>query len=118
MSNIATGIAHADRNTTTPNVIYSGQNNVFNFINTSFTTLSALQTATKDSYVYYDLATPTDTKITDATLISELEALLSVSTYDGETDFMITATGTNLPAPLQLTAINANAKGLIERMRA
>lgn len=68
--------------------------------------------------LYYTLATPTDTKITDATLISELEALLSASTYDGETDFVITATGTNLPAPLQLTAINANAKGLIERMRA
>lgn len=68
--------------------------------------------------LYYALATPTDTKITDATLISELEALLSASTYDGETDFAITATGTNLPAPLQLTAINANAKGLIERVRA
>ena len=75
MSNLATGIAHADRNTTTPNVMYSGQNNVFNYRNTSFTTLSALQTATKDSYVYYALATPTDTKITDATLIGQLNAI-------------------------------------------
>lgn len=68
--------------------------------------------------VYYTLATSTDTKITDATLISELEAVLNASTYDGETDIEITATGTNLPAPLQITAVNANAKGIIERLRA
>lgn len=68
--------------------------------------------------IYYALDTPTDTKITDATLISELEAVLNASTYDGETDIEITATGTNLPAPLQITAVNANAKGIIERLRA
>ena len=96
MSNIATGIAHADRNTTTPNVMYSGQNNVFNFRNTSFTTLSALQTATKDSYVYYAIATPTDTKITDATLIGQLEALNSATLPKPIANITVSATGTNL----------------------
>lgn len=88
--------------------------------NSSITNANGMTTwfSNNNSLFYYVLATPTDTKITDATLISELEALLSASTYRGETDFVITATGTNLPAPLQLTAINANAKGLIERMRA
>lgn len=100
MSNIATGIAHADRNTTTPNVMYSGQNNVFNFRNTSFTTLSALQTATKDSYVYYAIATPTDTKITDATLVGQLEAFDGMRLYVGENNIQVLPeSGTdNLPA--------------------
>ena len=34
---------------------------------------------------YYPLATPTDTQITNATLISELEGLLSATTYSGNT---------------------------------
>ena len=89
-------------------------------VNSAVNTLDLFKTwlDANELKVYYPLATPTDTQITDATLISELEALLSASTYDGETDFVITATGTNLPAPLQLTAVNANAKGIIERLRA
>ena len=113
MSNIATGIAHADRNTTTPNVMYSGQNNVFNFRNTSFTTLSALQTATKDSYVYYAIASPTDTKITDATLISELNALADALGYKDKTIITVSATGTNLPAILEVSAYRNSLAGVL-----
>ena len=88
--------------------------------NSSVTTLAQFTSwlSSNNVTVYYALPTPTDTKITDATLISELEAVLNASTYDGETDFMITATGTNLPAPLSLTAVNANAKGIIYKLRA
>ena len=94
--------------------------NIICFRNKDIATLADWETwlGTHNTRLYYPIATPTDIKITNATLISELEALLNASTYDGETDFVITATGTNLPAPLQLTAINANAIGLIERMRA
>ena len=67
--------------------------------------------------LYYIVAS-TDTKITDATLISELEAVLALSPYAGQTNIAITASGNNLPAILEITAINANAKGIIERMRA
>lgn len=104
----------------TENSFNVGGSAIFVKATTKTTTVSNWITwlSSNNLIIYGALATPTDTKITDATLISELEALLNASTYDGKTDFMVTATGTNLPAPLQLTAINANAKGLIERMRA
>ena len=51
--------------------------------------------------VYYALATPTDTKITNATLISELDSLLSATTYDNNT--YITVSG-DLASPLKVVA--------------
>ena len=51
--------------------------------------------------VYYALATPTDTKITNATLISELDSLLSTTTYDNNT--YITVSG-DLASPLKVVA--------------
>lgn len=53
---------------------------------------------------YYPLATPTDTKITDATLISELEALAGAYTYDGKTFINVAANDPNLPALLKVEA--------------
>lgn len=41
----------------------------------------------KNAVVYYALATPTDTQITDAALIAQLEALNSATTYAGVTWF-------------------------------
>lgn len=103
MSNIATGIAHADRNTTTPNLMYSGQNNGVNYRNTSFTTLSSLQAATKDSYVYYAIASPTDTKITDATLVGQLNAIDSAVLPKPVAYITVGATNPNLPAPIKIS---------------
>lgn len=51
--------------------------------------------------VYYDISTPTDTQITNATLISELEDLLSATTYSGTT--YITVSG-DLASPLEVVA--------------
>ena len=51
--------------------------------------------------VHYALATPTDTKITNATLISELDSLLSATTYDNNT--YITVSG-DLASPLEVVA--------------
>ena len=55
----------------------------------------------KSAVVYYSLATPTDTQITNATLISELEDLLSATTYSGTT--YITVSG-DLASPLEVVA--------------
>lgn len=52
---------------------------------------------------YYALATPTDTKITDATLTGELEATKALKLYAGENNFLVAASGTNLPGPLDIT---------------
>lgn len=65
--------------------------------------------------VYYALVTPTDTQITDSTLISQLEALLGATTYEGQTNFEVTAS--SLAGILDLTAINANANGMIYKLR-
>lgn len=52
--------------------------------------------------LYMGLATPTDTKITDTNLIAQLEALGSAKLFVGENNLLVTATGTNLPAELEV----------------
>lgn len=49
---------------------------------------------------YYALETPTDTKITDSTLVDQLEAIVAGGSYDGTTHVVVTASGENLPALL------------------
>ena len=60
---------------------------------------------------YYALATPTDTKITDNTLIGELEALYAAEGYNDKTIITVSATGTNLPAILAVTLQNPPVTG-------
>ena len=52
--------------------------------------------------IYYTLATSTDTQITNATLISELEALLHLTTCEGNCDITIRAVSPDLPAILDV----------------
>ena len=68
----------------------------------SFTTVDDLTTwlATNNVTFYYALATATDTKITDATLVSQLNALDSATLPTPEA--FVTVSG-NLPAPIQFT---------------
>ena len=68
----------------------------------SFTTVDDLTTwlATSNVTIYYALATATDTKITDATLVSQLNALDSAILPTPEA--FVTVSG-NLPAPIQFT---------------
>lgn len=53
---------------------------------------------------YYASQTPTDTKITDATLVGQLEALVGADTYNEKTYIKVTATDPNLPALLKVEA--------------
>lgn len=53
---------------------------------------------------YYALASPTNTKITDATLVGQLEALAGADTYDGKTFIKVTTSDPNLPALLKVEA--------------
>ena len=69
---------------------------------------------TTNMVLYYLLATPTDTKITDTDLISDLNALATGNTYDGETNIIITATGTNLPALLKAVVYTKSLAGMSE----
>ena len=73
--------------------------------NKDITTLQAFETylANNQIYAYVALTTPTDTQITDADLISDLNDLLGADTYEGSTSFESSATG-NLPAWLVVEA--------------
>lgn len=60
---------------------------------------------------YYPIATSTDTKITDSTLISQLNALYNGRSYDEQTNFVVIAT--NLPAILSVEAYRKSLDGTI-----
>lgn len=54
--------------------------------------------------VYYTLSTLTDTKVTDSTLIGQLNALAGADTYNEKTFIKVTANDPNLPALLKVEA--------------
>ena len=87
------------------------------FRNTDITSLASWKTwlGSNNTTIYYAIATPTDTKITDQTLIDGLNSALNMTCYDGETNVVVTST--NLAGALELVAVNANAKGLIYKAR-
>lgn len=49
---------------------------------------------------YYPISTPTDTKITDATLVGQLEALGAMKLFIGENNVLVSTPTPNLPATL------------------
>jgi len=57
--------------------------------------------------IYAPLATPTDTQITNSTLIGQLDALGSSKLFVGENNVLVSSTGTNLPAPVQFKYVSA-----------
>ena len=63
--------------------------------------------------LYYILATPTDTKITDTALIMQLNALWDAKSHIGQTNFIVTATSTNLPTILDVVAYRNSSAGVI-----
>ena len=69
--------------------IYLGNDGKLNLINTTYTNdLAGFKTwlGTNKPIAYYVLATPTYTEITDSTLISQLEAIKNMTSYDGTTN--------------------------------
>lgn len=81
---------------------------------TSKATVSDLTTwlSTHNTTVYYALATPTDTEITDSELLAQLEALAEAHSYKNRTHITAIATGTNLPHIIEVEA-NGDASGTI-----
>ena len=69
--------------------------------------------STNNTTVYYVLATPTDTKITDTALIMQLNALWNAKSHVGQTNFIVTATSTNLPTILDVVAYRNSSAGVI-----
>jgi hypothetical protein len=65
--------------------------------------LKAILSAQGGSDFYYYLATPTNTAITNTTLIAQLDALLEGGSYEPQTNITLTAADPNLPGLLQVT---------------
>ena len=65
---------------------------------------------------YYALFNPTDTVITDAALIAQLEALAGSTTYAPQTNYATAGTGTNLPVILTVDVFKNNYAGLLARL--
>jgi hypothetical protein len=74
--------------------------------NKDYTSIPAFTTwlSNHNTTVYYPLTTPTDTKITDSTLIGQLDALAGADTSNEKTYIKVTATDPNLPALLKVEA--------------
>jgi hypothetical protein len=68
--------------------------------------------STNNVTAYYPLATPTDTQITDSTLIGQLNALNAGETYDGTT--LITVSSENLVGSLEVKALLSAEKTYTE----
>lgn len=104
------------------NVIYVNSSGRIVFINpTSNGTAIATSTdgwetwlGTHNTTIYYPLATPTDTQITDADLITDLNALAMTKGYLGITNFSVKATGTNLPVLLKPELYAESLESIIE----
>ena len=67
--------------------------------------------ASKNLTLYYPLATPTDTEITDSALVAQLEALWNAKLADGTTNITATGVRPNLDAILTVEAFKNNWAG-------
>lgn len=68
--------------------------------------------STHNTTVYYALDTPTDTAITNSTLIAQLNALAQAKTYAPRTNVITSAVSPNLPAIAWLKVYNDNMAGV------
>lgn len=95
---------------------YLYNRSVFVFYGDTTTTAATFKTwlGNNNTAVYYPLATPTVTKITDAGLIADLNALAGAKSYLDVTNFTVTATGTNLPALLKPEVYVKSLHSIIE----
>jgi hypothetical protein len=85
---------------------YSSINRIWLCVNSNIaTTIPNFKTwlSTHNTSVYYPLATPTNTEITDTTLIGQLEALKTAMSYAEQTN--ISQINDDIPFILKITAL-------------
>ena len=89
----------------------SVENGGFRLRNTACSSASNYQTwlSNNNLILYYQLETPTDTKITDATLVGQLNAIDSAVLPKPITYITVGATDPNLPAPLKISYYGRSA---------
>lgn len=104
LSNLFKGIPYDDRATSGNNIIYKDLLNTLIVRNTNITTLSDFKTLLSNSnlILYYVLATPTTTEITDTELIEQLEEFGDAKSYEGTTNINVDG---DLPIILNVKAL-------------
>ena len=111
MSQYFTGVSYDGRTVNKSNIIFADSNagmsessRGITVRNTSWSDLTAFNTwiASNNILCYYTLATPTDTTITDQTLIAQLEAIRTASLENGANTITNTATGSNLAGDMEI----------------
>ena len=100
-----------------PNVCGIGSTQVFMSVDASLGITTKAQWLTwlgnNNVTMYTILDTPTDIKITDASLISQLNALRNATSYNPQTNLMSSATSPNLPVILGVAAYRNSSAGTI-----
>lgn len=93
----------------------SGTNDRIYYRNTSLTGKTGREAGAlfANSSWYGFLDTPTDTQITDTTLVGQLEALVNATSCDGQTNFAVISNGDNLPAILEVKAYQKSLNGIL-----
>ena len=84
--------------------------------NKDYTSVVTFKTwlASNNVTVYYPLETTTNTKITDNSLISQLDLLRNARSYEGQTDFVAIATDNNLPVILGIAAYRNSSAAVLD----
>jgi hypothetical protein len=103
MSNYYTGIPTDNRYADGTFFINTTGRGIFTYDAITTKDLFATWLSTHNTTVYYALATPTNTAITNTTLIAQLDALLEGGSYASQTNITLTAADPNLPGLLQVT---------------
>lgn len=94
--------------------IFSGAESLLFFIGMPInTTLEEAKTLLDNTKLYYPLATPTDTEITDTTLIEQLNAIENATLYNGVTNIIITSD--NLTPTLEFEYCKDNTVKVINK---
>lgn len=91
--------------------------NMVRFKDIRFTTTQGLSAwlAENNTTIYYVVATPTDTTITDQTLIAQLEAIRTASLENGTNTITNTATGTNLAGDMEIGYYGYNPRNRYDK---
>lgn len=104
MSTQFKGVANADKNDVDC-MIYTDSNALFTVRNTTYTSQRAIQSGMSGQPIYYALRTATNTEITDATLLSQLNAIDNAMAF--ETSTTIAQVNNDLPINLTVTEIGS-----------
>jgi hypothetical protein len=97
--------------------VMANRDNPLRFMTSLSSTVEAFKTwlASNQTTTYFVLKTPTDTVITDTTLIAQLEAIRTASLENGANTITNTATGSNLAGDMEIGYYGYNPRNRYDK---